>query len=272
MASSGFQLPDTAPPGNVFPSRDKSNVQRGLSPVPEAATPTSAVEVTGLKPDVRQVVVQVTETDTENGPKTPQPSDFPPPPPSRPAAFSNRPEARPTTPQRHAPPQLTIQTGATRESPARSNTSSPTLVRNNSDASEEHNPTPVMRSMFPRFDPSVPLPQQNYARPQETTRQPIPPPPTGPPPGHYPPSLYSQTFSPPVARSSFAAASRSSMLNHSSPLRIADSPPPDLSSGEELLDLWSVANGQSSNEAKETYTLGLCWYVVEHAHVVRDVC
>jgi hypothetical protein len=270
MAAS-FQLPTAAPPGNVFPApKPVDGLQRGLSPVYEAPTPTSAggggsgLQMTVLKPDTRPVLVEITETTTDHGPTTPDPADFPPPP----AKVQLKDATRPTTPKRHALPQLTIHTGATRTSPSRTDSRSPTLVRNNSDASQEveqTEPTPIMRSMFPRLGGPVPVQPQHQAphhRRYDQPTQAIPPPPAGPPPGHYSPSLYSEpATSPPAQTQRNAYASRTAMATGSSPLRIAEEPPPDLASGEELLDLWTVANGQESHEAKDRYTLGLSWYI-----------
>lgn len=257
--TTNFKLPDAAPPGNVFPSYSQF-------PMPPAAT---GVELTTLKADTRQTVVAVTEARHSPAPSSEAPpevliplppsmpgsraataqGEYPPPPP--PNAGS-----RPSTPTRSVP-QLTIHTGATPRNPPpdHSHTSSEdTLVRKDSDDSGGPEETPVMRSMFPRLDPDVPLPRQNYV--PMTDGMP-PPPPRSRQNSTYSPSLYSQPRSPPTMGPHVRHVSLA--IAGSSPLRVAEEPPPDLSTGEELLDLWSVANGQGSQEAKETYTLGLEW-------------
>jgi hypothetical protein len=72
--------------------------------------------------------------------------------------------------------------------------------------------------------------------------------------------MYSTNGTPPMAALQNPwITSQVTALAASSPLRIAEEPPPDLSSAEDLLDLWSVANGHLSHEAKDSYDLGLQW-------------
>ncbi len=147
---------------------------------------------------------------------------------------------------------------------ARSETSSPTLVRSASAPSMEAE-TPVMRSLFPRYDPHVSLAKQHYY-PRRENNAPM------------------KSMQPDLGRSSSRTRSLSSMEENRSPnfsrpgvgapgrqlAQESDSRqsfgnadgPPALSSPEELLDLWSVANGQGSQEAATTYTLRLSWYSI----------
>lgn len=147
--------------------------------------------------------------------------------------------------------------------------SSPTLVRSNSAPSPGlHSPvSPVMHSIFPRYNPSLSLARQHYypssqtlrgsaneaARP-EASRLPA-----------YTGNVDSraETFGEKilgtVPRSSITASpsgigtpSRISGHTHNFPNSLASTP-------EDLLDLWSIANGQGSQEAAATYTLGLSW-------------
>ncbi|MCJ1282589.1 hypothetical protein MMC26_001914 [Xylographa opegraphella] len=138
-----------------------------------------------------------------------------------------------------------------------SHRSSPTLVRNGSIGSTGTH-SPIMRSMFPRFNPAVPLARQDYMptieRGQESTRWQV----GGSAPQAYSPSLYSPPSSPPTASQS-NWRNTSSCYNgiNQSPLRVSDALPSNLSTPEELLDMWSIANGQGSIEAAATYKLGL---------------
>jgi hypothetical protein len=125
--------------------------------------------------------------------------------------------------------------------------------------------TPVMRSLFPRYDPHVSLAKQHYY-PRRENNAPM------------------KSMQPDLGRSSSRTRSLSSMEENRSPnfsrpgvgapgrqlAQESDSRqsfgnadgPPALSSPEELLDLWSVANGQGSQEAATTYTLRLSWYSI----------
>ena len=130
--------------------------------------------------------------------------------------------------------------------------------------------TPVMRSMFPRYDPSRPLARQSY---------------------------YPHLDSVPGLASAMAVAGSSSNSRTSnnpyrqqmavnknldgaktsldsqrtvvaeikeSPLRSVENSqePTTFSTPEELCEIWNIANGQAaSNEAAETYALELSWYV-----------
>jgi hypothetical protein len=228
-----FLLPDVAPPGNTFPS------SRSASPNRSNAT---AMEAPSLKINT-QVMVAVTET-------LPVEKLYPPPP----VKVGNRaasPAPKPTSTVRSEPRAAT----PSRDSPeAPSQNSSTTLVREN-ESSEQ---SPVMRSMFPRFNPTVPLGQQQYFPTLERATPVIVPVESS----QYSPSLYSHPRSPPqtlLAADPWAASRIPSTIMHASPLRITEESPPDLSTPEQLLDFWSIANGQESAEAEESYTLGLNW-------------
>ena len=232
-----FQLPDTLPPGNTFPARPASS---------KAAVPKANIELQSLKIDTRQVVIAVTEAQAI-------PEIFPPPP-------ARVVDSRPSTPTRNVlSSQARENDGSTSPSAARSRAASPMPAQNGNNALDQQ--SPVMRSMFPRFDPSLPLASQQYLpvtdrAPPTTLRQPDA--------VQYSPSLYSQPRSPPTAvlNDPWAASRIQSTLISSSPLRVSEEPPPTLSSGEELLDLWTIANGQDSPEAAGSYSLGLRWLVI----------
>ena len=170
------------------------------------------------------------------------------PRPSSPLRESTSPEP----PSRTAPP--------VEESALRSHTSSPTLVRSGSIVSTGTH-SPVMRSMFPRFDPGVPLAQQNYYPSMD--RAPPPPPamqPWEPTDGtHYSPSLYSQPGNPSLGgRDSWGGVNPLPLNSPKSPLQLSEASPANLSSPEDLLDVWDLANGQT-HEVAEIYILGLHW-------------
>ena len=115
--------------------------------------------------------------------------------------------------------------------------------------------SPVMRSMFPRYDPSRPLAQQKYY-PDRATSPDLPrsfvrsPEPS--------PSLYSEHGHLASEQSNTTKAMPYSAGASSD--RIEEEPI-DLSTPEELTEIWNIANGQESHEAVDTFTLGLKWYV-----------
>ena len=232
-----FHLPKMAPSGNPL--------HRKETPVADSAN--KSAKLVNLKVDTRQTVVAVAEAG--------QVPKIIPPPPARLA------ESRSSTPVRDANYPQPGNRAATPVEPATtppSQASSSTLVRRSSDASEQQ--TPAMRTMFPRFDPQVPLAQQQYYPPIERV-----------PPAlvreseraQYSPSLYSQPRSPPAfgVNNPWASSRPQNTVTVSSPLRITEPPSTvELSSSEELLDLWTIANGQTCPEAAEAYTLGVQWY------------
>lgn len=146
---------------------------------------------------------------------------------------------------------------------ARSQKSSPSHVRSNSAPSL----SPVMHSMFPRYNPQIPLAKQHYYPSQDS-------------------NIRMANVRPGLRGSSSQTMSISSReetrsQDHSRPgvgsfrggltsdrdslqSSLSSDPKPPLSSPEELLDLWSLANGQGNWEAATTYTLRLSWYVHFH--------
>jgi len=191
-----------------------------------------------------------------------------PPPPPAPIQLAAPPKARTKDSSRPSSP---LRISTTPEPPTRApspvqgsisqqtHRSSPTLVRNGSIASTGTH-SPVMRSMFPRFDPTVPMTRQNYAptavtgpvawQGEASSHQ------------NYSPSVYSQPGTPPTSTiNNFKDARAASNGMRQSPLQNSELAPPNLSTPEHLLHLWSLANGQETSECSETYTLGLRWYV-----------
>lgn len=196
------------------------------------------LQTTGLRPDQR-AVEQPHAVERANDRRSVTPPDpLPPPPPRSRAATPAK------TPSLH------------------SHTSSTTLIRGDSHTSTSSQ-SPVMRSMFPRYDHTVPLAKQHYYPDVErnprlasaqvevprslslsmgvTARQ-----------GNDSPNFSRPMSAPDTVRDS---GNRSSLRGSEEPRA-----PPTLSTPEELLDLWSVANGQASHEAADKYVLGLNWY------------
>ncbi len=178
--------------------------------------------------------------------------------------LSTLPKALVTDNQRPVTPPGQIFPPPPRNRPAspRSTSSSPTLVRNGSIASTATH-SPVMRSMFPRYDPSVRLTRQQYypnaeSRPNRPNRTR-----DADNSSSYSPSLYSQmgSMSPKFAKQDMGSPGTLTGSRPCSPFEASEgsSHPSKLSTPEELLDLWSIANGQGSEEALDTYTLSLNW-------------
>ena len=169
-------------------------------------------------------------------------------------------DQRPATPPS---PPASLPTGNQVTSPTdvplpRSSTNSP-IVRSNSGA------TPVMRSMFPRYDPNKALAQQHYrpdidrvpglARAMAVAGT-----------SSYRPPSYSQEANNRPS-SAYLQLERERLRagdTKDSPFRSAENVEPKamLSTPEQLISLWDVANGQTtSEEVNDTYTLELSWRV-----------
>ena len=113
--------------------------------------------------------------------------------------------------------------------------------------------TPVMRSMFPTYDHSLPLSHQEYLPNTNNLAE----------------SAYSR---PPVAatsnnpyRNHMLTGSRPSSTivadTRESPLRQSESLKRGnpVSTSEQLMGMWDISNGQAYQDAAETYTLELSW-------------
>ena len=197
--------------------------------------------------------------------ETPDPSEQAPRKKPQPPPLAIPPKAyisddqRPATPPS---PPLSFPTRSRAASPAevslpRSSTNTPILVSSTSGA------TPVMRSMFPCYDPNVPLTQQQYRPEIERV------------PGlasamavagssSYRPPSYSQEANnrPSSAHLQLDREGLKAADIKESPFQSADNAELEttLSNPEELLDLWDVANGQTASEGDgETHVLELSW-------------
>ncbi|KAL8638281.1 MAG: hypothetical protein Q9228_004558 [Teloschistes exilis] len=173
----------------------------------------------------------------------------------------------PLTPSPTSPSPSRVVSPTFVHSSPRSQTSSPTLVRNGSTASTGTN-FPVMRSMFPRYDPTVPLAQQSYYPRVEinpavavVTRRLDNP-------GSYSPSLYSQQEPPLRENGSNFCKTGLRLQNLKEPVQgsIALS---SISTPAELVDFWALANGQRNSEAASKFTLELsCGDLAEGKEII----
>ena len=140
------------------------------------------------------------------------------------------------------------------EGSPRSRASSPTLVRRGSNASTRTaTHSPIMRSMFPRYNPSIPLNRQHYYPNAESS-------PNIPGQMHSP-SVYSQQ-----SRQSARPSAPTLVIPTSSgavPILQQTSSGRTLSKfsePDELLRLWDIANGQTQDGAEDVFKIELGWY------------
>ena len=141
----------------------------------------------------------------------------------------------------------------------RSSTNTPILARSNSGA------TPVMRSMFPRYDPTVPITQQQYRPDIERAPGLASAMAVARTPSCRPPSYPQQANNRPSSAYLQSETARTKPADiRESPFRSADLTESEstLSSPEMLLGLWDVANGQTApEEVADAYSLELSWSV-----------
>lgn len=123
---------------------------------------------------------------------------------------------------------------------------SATLVRSNSSASAVAAPAPV-KSIFPRYDPSLPLSQQHYRRTDRPAQIKS---------GE---SLSVNSPDTPGMMSSISTAPAAMMTF---PTGVMGKPKPKYSSLEELSSLWEAANGQGTIDTGRTFALRMCRYVL----------
>jgi len=224
------------------------------------------IQITERRPSTSESLPP-TNTQLETLQTKPRQKPQPPPlaiPPKAHIAEEQRP-ASPPSPLTPSPIQERAPSAADIPLP-RSSAPTPTLAEDGGAASPKSE-TPVMRSMFPRYDPSRPLARQSY---------------------------YPQLDSVPGLASAMAVAGSSSNNRNSnnpyrqqmarrsldiaktsldgprpgtaevkeSPLRSVENsePPTTFSDPEDLLEVWNLANGQApSDEAADAYSLELSW-------------
>ena len=144
---------------------------------------------------------------------------------------------------------------------ARSPTGSPSHVRSSS-APTMDGQSPVMRSMFPRYNPQVPLAKQHYYPSRKSSSRMAE---VRPSRGESLSRTRSSCSTDDNRSSNYSRPSAGSSMGvlaaKSDPIQSSNdsTPAPALSTPEELLDLWGVANGQGGPEAATTYTLRLSW-------------
>lgn len=180
-------------------------------------------------------------------------------PPNNPSVVTSTDRSRSKTPPSLLPPPPLRSLAAS----TRSQTSSPSHVRSSSAPSMETQ-SPVMRSMFPRYNPQIPLAKQHYYPSRESSSRitNVQPRPRGSSSRTVSISSREETRNqdhrrPGVGSFGGVLTSERDSLQSSH----SSDPRPLLSSPEELLDLWSLANGQGNWNSATTYTLGLSWYV-----------
>lgn len=139
----------------------------------------------------------------------------------------------------------------------RSSTNTPILVRSNSGA------TPVMRSMFPRYDPTISFSQQQYRPGIESVPVLASVMAAAGTSSYRPPSYSQQTNNrPSSAYLQLETARIKAADSKESPFRSANNTEHEttLSSPEILLNLWNIANGQAASEGvADIYVLELSW-------------
>ena len=134
---------------------------------------------------------------------------------------------------------------------------SPTLVRKGSNVSTKTATySPVMRSMFPRYDPNTSLARQRYY-PHSQGNEDSPEAPRA----TYSPSLYSQQgrkarrLTLPVLDIPQSSSGPVPVLQQFSQAPTCSS----ASTPEQLLDIWGIANGQAASNIAEQHSLELSW-------------
>jgi hypothetical protein len=119
---------------------------------------------------------------------------------------------------------------------------SATLVRSNSSASAVAAPPPL-KSIFPRYDPSLPLSQQRYNRMGRPARI---------------ISGESLSVNSPTSPGVLSTISTAPAAMMSFPMGVMGKPKPKYSSLEELSGLWETANGQGIVDSGRTFALHMC--------------
>ncbi|MCJ1462196.1 hypothetical protein MMC07_000796 [Pseudocyphellaria aurata] len=137
--------------------------------------------------------------------------------------------------------------------------SSPTPVRSNSIGSASA-PSPVMRSIFPRYDPNLSLAKQHYYPTRDIHRGPTGTTLQKPRPfssAGFPSRVETPSSNPTQIDTRSPGMKPDGQKGVPVPVSEISELAPATSTPEELLDLWSVANGQGSQEAADKYTLKL---------------
>ncbi|KAL8716367.1 MAG: hypothetical protein Q9220_000274 [cf. Caloplaca sp. 1 TL-2023] len=212
------------------------------------------------------------------------PSEHPVAPSFRLQAPTPPPGERPTTPVSLAVscPSPTSSSPSRASSPTSiasspcSRTTSPTLVRNGSTASTGTY-SPVMRSMFPRYDPTVSLAQQRYQPTIEVSPALAAASSKTDGPGSYSPSLYSHQeptispSSPQTKETGFPSSGLTNALGLQGTGKLSEDSDQitGISDPIHLVDLWAMANGQTSSQAAHEYRLELSCHPTKDATTIQ---
>lgn len=216
-----------------------------------------SISVSTKAPSVQQVTIQ-----TE-----PRQKPQPPPltiPPKAHIAEDQRP-ATPPSPHEHCTKQERAPSPANMPLP-RSNAPTPTPLEDVGVASPKSE-TPVMRSMFPRYNPNRPLARQSYyphldSVPGLASAMAVAGSSSNDPNSNNPYRQQMARRSSDLAKSSFDSQRPGIAEVKESPLRNVENSEQQaaFSTPEELTEVWNIANGQAaSEEAADTYSLELSW-------------
>ena len=140
--------------------------------------------------------------------------------------------------------------GLTQGSESSSTSTSPTLVRSSSFTSVTDQ-SPVIRSMFPIYDTALSISEQQRSSDVKTPFRREKAIGARAAQLNYSPSLYSRRNSvlgQPSGSSTLSAAALGRCINN-------------VSTAEDLIDLWSLANGQDGQCASTFFRLSLLWFV-----------
>ena len=223
------------------PKKKAPEEPRSPSPLPEQHSLPSIVL---SAPPKAQVATQQSPSSSTR-PRTPSPTQ-----PQMQIASKPSPPLQKSSPRSRAPSPLQL------EGSPRSRASSPTLIRKGSNASTRTaTHSPIMRSMFPRYDPSIPLNRQHYYPSTHSGRV------ASETPQHMSsPSLYSQQY----RQSSRPLAPTLVIPTSSGTAPILQQAPNEpiigtFSTPDELLHLWDIANGQARDGAEDALKVELGW-------------
>ncbi len=242
-----LQLFPSSSPNKTGPKRKGSR----RYPVKPQSAELIIEEVKASENGANAVVIQVIED-----PRTPSPVSAPPKAHVAERSRSNTPTSQ-LCERRGAASPAPLRAASPADSLNRSaHSTSPTLVRSNSAASTTDTRSPLMRSIFPRYNPNVPLSQQRYypdpargASPTNLPREVVSK-------AEYSPSLYSPGSAGRITKHGYSEGPKTapaSVINF--PEGVLEKATPKRSTIEELGGLWEAANGQSGQETRESFRL-----------------
>ena len=237
--SSGASL-QLFPSSNPYKNGPKRKGSRRYPVKAQSAEPTIE-ELKAIDGGAKAVVIEVFEDS-----RTPSPISSPPKAHIAERSRSNT-ATSPLCERRGATSPAPLRAASPAETLYRStHSTSPTLVRSDSIASTTDTCSPLMQSIFPRYNPNVPLAQQQYypgrASPTNLPREVISK-------AEYSPSLCSPGSA--GGRGGNMEMSRMTPMEHV-----------DYSTVEDLARLWEAANGQSSQETSNSIRMQICRQVI----------